>query len=716
MPANDISNFAIGPFASAETVAGVAGAAQGLLAQVEALQARLMAVESVLGQMDKSLSGIIQEEIRHSYIRDPSLNTLNGLQLALCVATDDPYKEGRVRFWHPMMHSEIVPHNSTDWARPISTLGGFDDSGVHWVPPAGSLLALLFVNGHRDAGFYVGTVWNRERNSPASFGIPIVEYPQIHAGRRGGYLFGDQAGRESQVLPPSNTESYNGYDITNTASLNTDPDAPADTTEPNIYQMKTNGKHTLRFVDGAKKFDYKWKRAELFSSRGHMFVMKDDHMHEKAQWCNPMIGCDPAFQNPFAKHRSEQMPYCGPPTPNREISKFKLKQSGIHMATLGGHFWSGDDEVEGPYGIPTWEWPFNFGLGNKCLGKTVWGSMTGHTIKMDDKEDEPENRSDVNGIRLESACGQFIEINDHTINKVRAGKKRGIHARSSSLHELEMRDLDNEQASPPRTGPGGPRNEAKDAFVRLRSGYGLMLKFTDSHQQKTTESQTIQLLAPHLTDKKGSHLLQMQLGGGSGIADETGGAVGGLGDSSMVLLRSGNIIVYSSRGISVEAVGDDDNTDNNAHKFVAIKGHHIVQSEGVYVNANKLALIKSKEYIILGAGEDCEEPAEDLAPQEGDGGGFGQAIDNIDIAFGQIPPEADEGPKKGPCLYPIIVAKDPWPCPLTGFIHFGLMCGENGDGYNAMSNRCFASSNPKEKLECGGGEGEGEGGEGGGEE
>lgn len=702
MPISQGAGPAIGPFASAEGIVEVSGQNKGIMAQQEELRTRVADIERILSQIDSSLSGIIQEEIRHSYVRDPSLNTLNGLQLALCVATDDPYKEGRVRFWHPMMHSEIAPFKSTDWAKPISVLGGFDDSGVHWVPPAGSLLALLFVNGHRDAPFYIGTVWNRERNNPPSFGIAVPEYSQLWVGGRGGYLFGDQNGPETQVLPPSNTESYNGFDITNTASLESSSTAADDVTNPNIYQMKTNEKHSLKFVDGAKKFKYRGKRLEMFSARGNIFLMKDDHLNPAGQHCNPKMECDnPVFQNKYAKHRSEQQPYCGPPTPCREKCRVKLKQSGIHMQTIGGHYWFGDDEVEEPYGIPTWELPFTFGLTDKCLGKTEWGSMTGHSIKMDDKEDEPQNRSDVNGIRMESACGQFLELNDHTVNKKKAGAKRGVHIRSSSLHELIMRDTDNEQASPIRCGPGDPKNEAKEAFVMLRSGYGLMLRFVDSHQQKTTESQVIQLLAPNYDDKKDSHLLQMQLGGGSGVADETGGAVSGI-DESMVLLRSGNIIVYSSRNISVEAVGDNDNTDSTAHKFVSVKGHHIVHSDGVYVNENKLALIKSKEYIILGAGEDCEEKTQELQNQDNanTGGAFGTAIENIDAAFGNVPDEEDKGPHKGPCLYPVIVGKDPWPCPLTGFIHFGLMCGEGGASYNAMSNRCFASSNPKEKPDC----------------
>lgn len=698
--------MAIGPFASGQFVGALSDATEGLVDKQENMDARLKVIEKLLAELDESLKGIIQTEIRKSYVRDRSMSTLNGMQIALCVATDDPYKEGRVRFWHPALHNGITPEESTDWAKPISCLGGFDDSGVHWPPPAGSLLALTFVNGNRNAAFYMGTIWNRERNSPPTFAIPIPEYAELWQGHRGGYLFGDQNGPESQVLPPSNTSSYNGFDITNTESLETDLEAVENTTTPTHYQLKTNGKHTLRFVDGAKKFDYLGNRLELMTGRGNIILMKDDHKNPTGIWCNPDMDCEnDVFENKYAKHTSEQRPYCGPPTPCQHKSKPKLDQSGIHIGTLGGHYWYGDDSVSSTEGVPAWHLPFTLSEDDRCLGKTEWGSMTGHSIKLNDWEDEPGNRGDGNGIRIESAAGQVIAINDQTIDKKRAGPNRGILIRSSALGELLIEDKDNEQASPERCGPGVPTKEAKDAVVHLRSGYGLILKFTDSHQQKTTESQTIQLLAPNFSDRKGSHLLQMQLGGGTGLDDETGGAAGGI-NGSMVLLRSGNVMVYSSRSVSIEAVGDSDNTDATAHKFVAIKGHHVVQSDGVYVNVNKLALIKSDDYIILAAGEDCEEDLSDFeANGENVGKKFTTAIDGFDLHFNSNnePPateEEDEGPKKGPCLYPIILAKDAWPCPYTGFIHFGLGCGEGGTTHNAMSNRCFASTNPNDEPIC----------------
>jgi hypothetical protein len=40
------------------------------------------------------------------------------------------------------------------WAHAVSSMGGFDDCGLTWVPPAGSKVVILFENGFLD---YMGS-------------------------------------------------------------------------------------------------------------------------------------------------------------------------------------------------------------------------------------------------------------------------------------------------------------------------------------------------------------------------------------------------------------------------------------------------------------------------------------------------------------------------------------------------------------------------------
>ena len=80
--------------------------------------------------------------------------------------------------------------------------------------------------------------------------------------------------------------------------------------------------------------------------------------------------------------------------------------------------------------------------------------------------------------------------------------------------------------------------------------------------------------------------------------------------------------------------------------------HDIHVTDQVYFQKNKLELHVVDDIIVLGAGKDCPEP---------------------DGTF-------------GPCIFPVIVAKCPWACPFTGFVHFGL---------DSISDRVFASASSK---------------------
>lgn len=231
-------------------------------------------------------------------------NRYKGVHLALCVDTRDPLKQNRVKFFSPVMHipiqggdvksaGAVVEEVATtlitqlDWAWPISSMGGFDDCGLTWVPPPGSTVCLIFANDSPDSAYYIGTTWHRDRGplGDHNWNYDIPEYDKIFEGHRNGYMVGKND--ESQVLPPWNTDNYQGYDIDSTVKVNLVPDAETKTTWPHIYGFSTPEKHRLKMDDGDPKCNRRWKRLEIMSSMGAYFLMKDDPYHHCGEWNNP---------------------------------------------------------------------------------------------------------------------------------------------------------------------------------------------------------------------------------------------------------------------------------------------------------------------------------------------------------------------------------------------------------------------------------------------
>jgi hypothetical protein len=163
---------------------------------------------------------------------------------ALVIDTFDIYKQNRVRYFNPVLvnprnaNNQSIEVTALPWAFPISTFGGFDDSGSSWVPPAGSTVCLVFEHGNKESAYYIGTTWTRDRGADGShaWGIPVEEYDLLYEKKRNNYLVGPNNG--SQVLPPWNTESYNGYDITSITDIDNNLDALKRATFPNIYGFK----------------------------------------------------------------------------------------------------------------------------------------------------------------------------------------------------------------------------------------------------------------------------------------------------------------------------------------------------------------------------------------------------------------------------------------------------------------------------------------------
>ena len=517
------------------------------------LNLRINQVESRFSEMGYNFRSMVQSELKSFFDIAPQAETIQSLHTAICIETIDPWKQGRVRFFSPLLHDPETSVKSLPWAYPISAQGGFDDCGCTWVPPAGSKLALLFESGNRSWAFYIGTVWDRDRSK--GWDLTIPEYEKIHRGHRGGYLVGPN---ETQVLPPWNTENYNGNDIDSILDYEKDEDAKNKITYPNIYGWKTPQKHMIKMVDGNYKCNFRWQRLEIKSSQGNHIILKDDRVHPTAQWAHPSCGCgggdaskcnegdepiekldncpadadDSTCANPYFKQNSECKPYQGTANcQNNKVDKETLPQSGIQIMSLSGHtFWM-DDSVKEPKGSNEWESglrPFDYGCpeGEGVFkGKSVWKSAHGHQIVLSDVEPdgEPALRGDENFIRILSATGNKIELNDDSnscdctcencgcgCGTDDAGPKRGITMQSTSNHTIEMIDENNKQCSPNRREGGTPKNEATNAFVRIRTGYGLEMHMGDDNDQKETQKQYIQIMAPQYDACCGPHIIRMQ--------------------------------------------------------------------------------------------------------------------------------------------------------------------------------------------------------------
>lgn len=653
------------------------------------LELRVKAIEERFGGMTYDMRGIVQSELKDRMVVHQQSEMMYGVYTALCIDTVDIWKQNRVRFFCPAIHNPKRPIKEMPWAYPISNLGGFDDSGLNWVPPAGSTVCLLFEAGQRSSPFYVGTTWHRNRGPDGqhNWGFNIEEYYKIWEGRRRGYLVGPDDG--SQVFPPWNTESYNGFDLTSIVDFASNPEAQRRITYPNIYGFKTPEKHMIKMVDGDHRCNHRWKRFEIMSSCGNWIMLKDDHLHYAGQWAHPQCGVRPGDtdcieganggdtdfarirglgnltqeqanaaaaadvrdasaklsatkkertecegtesnsrivgghpegsqpfaahpkgsqvgSNPYFKHKSECRPYQGPGTPQN--NRIDLPQTGIQFMSISGHTFVMDDSVEEPNGEADWQRslrPFDWGCNNHYIGRTYWKSATGHLIEMSDYE-EPTHvpnamlRGENNYIRLLSAGGNKIELNDHTVSQPNcpgcppniAGKKRGIFLGSTSGHTIELHDETNEQCGPCRREAGySPVPLSKKAFVRIRSGYGLEMMYHDDNEQIKTVKQYIQIFSPQKDNKKrGPHIERFQ---------EVPSGPG------MIFLRAGGNYIIMTYDNKFEIIGDE--KENPSNKIEFITKLKLVYTKDLYVNVTeKMHVFLAKERILLMAGCDCK--------------------------------------------------------------------------------------------------------------
>lgn len=326
-----------------------------------------------------------------------------------------------------------------------------------------------------------------------------------------------------------------------------------------------------------------------------------------------------------------------------------------------------DDSVEEPRGKPIWERsmePFDFGCNDKYLGRFYIKSATGHAFVMSDIEEDTGLRGEQNYMEMKSALGNFIQLNDHTIGEKGcrpcppnyAGEKRGIHIGSTSKHEINLVDHMNEQCGPCRAEGGTPKAKATKAYVNIKSGYGLEMRFSDDNSQEETQNQWIQITHPQCaneeTDPKcnkerGAHFLRFQ-----GRPQ---------GQPGIIFLRAGGHAIRSTYDMDIVLVGDKEK--NPSDKFTYVSKMHIRATEDIdFRYSGELHIFFAEKFILLMAGRDC-------------------------------PPK--KGKKcRGPCLYPVIVGRCPVICPFTGIVHWTE---------KAMSERVFASAKNVDICEGGSG-------------
>lgn len=713
---------------------------------LSALNARLQSMEAKLSELGYNPRMLVETAFKRQYKTEQQSQALWAPIVAYCVSTIDPLKLNRIRFFSPFLHEPNSRVQDLPFARQVSSMGGHDDCGLTWIPPAGSTVVIIHENGDRRSPLYLGTTFHSNRGPGGNhFPYPIEEFQKIGCNRGEGYLVGANDG--SQAKPPWNTENYGGYDAESAEQIETDPDAQRKLTYPNIYGFKTPGKHWAKFVDGDYRCQNHWKRIEIGSACGGGWMcFKDDWLHPGGQWANPKVcnpgknadkdclqdvavpgvnnnkllknianvedkdgnfigpqpgNCllpngplchvspedDPACANPYFKRLEECRPYRGAPTPQN--NKLRLSQSGIQFQSRSGHQIVLDDKVEEPKGKKIqWQDEFNFGCTDKSLAKMFFKSCTGHLIEINDKEDVSGLRGVDNGIVCKTATGHQFKMIDHTLDGCIAGDKREIVIQSSSDHLLVMHDEGNEQCSPTRAEGGIPTAKAKKAWVMLRSGYGLLLRMDDDASQQDTQNQAITLLAP----RKDQPNIGVAPGG---QASSTGAGVPvhancKQGHIFRMQLRDadGGFILTSSGGYYICAsmnhhITEVGREDCPAHKVNTVFGHYIIVCKQVYVCKSSLEIHIADKYIILGAGKDCPAPPEDDA-------GATTAVQNALTSAQNAIANATNAPPKepkepGPCLFPIIVAKCPKKCPFTGFIHWTEL---------SMSDRVFASASP----------------------
>jgi hypothetical protein len=221
-------------------------------------------------------------------------------------------------------------------------------------------------------------------------------------------------------------------------------------------------------------------------------------------------------------------------------------------------------------------------------------------------------------------------MNDHTVGGPGckgcppnlAGSKRGITMETTSKHIIRAIDEDNEQCGPCRAEGGEPVNKAKNAYIQIRSGYGLEMLFRDDHSQEETQQQFIRIMAPQIDNtERGPHFeLFQEAPSGPGL----------------VFLRVGGNYVIQTYDNMFEIVGDPDK--NPSDKLLSISKQYIIETKKLHYHKAEMHILAAEKQIILMGESDRKDCSKDGKP--------------------------------GPCIYNVVINRCPEQCPLTGFMHF----------------------------------------------
>lgn len=646
----------------------------GTASTIKSLKKRVKELEEQVEEFISNSKKWVRSEMTDWFRVEEQPISYDSMFLGLVVSTEDPWKYNRVKFFCPVLHSRLeVDVEQLPWAWPVSNQGGFDDSGCTWVPPAGSVIIIIFEAGNRDSAYYLGTTWQRDRTKYLSDmqKYSQKEYDKIWRGHRGGYLVGPD---ETQVFPPWNTANYHGYDIDSIKDFQDNPQAAKQITYPHLHGWKTPEKHMIQMDDGDKKCFHRWKRMLFQSSLGHLLLFKDDNLHPCGEWLNPSGGAaknpppqpsaavqalsalaggiglfvllPPSVSSAQAQPSAaatdqgesgypdgqvckpsgcinpwQEPSFCSRSKPCKPKDKYQkhisekpaalckrcwLDQSGILLLSRSGAGLVFDDSTELPRAKePRWEegqTPFDYdGCTGRYKGKVGLMSGSGHYLEMNDTEDVPTRRSEMNGIRLHTASGIDFFMCDHDDGSAcRAGKERGVHLRTSSNHTFDFVDYGANTCSPPRECGGIPNPDADKAYVKLRTGYGLYLMMDDQTDQKNTTKQYIELCAWQKDNKKrGPHLLRMQERPESSAI------------KPMIYLRAGGEYFFQSYDDRFEMIGvpkTDDDPGNKANKVEIITRHKVVYCFEDYLNKAKRHIFLADKAIYLLAGKDHKDP------------------------------------------------------------------------------------------------------------
>lgn len=691
---------------------------------VQALNQKIASLETMVNEMGLDVQASRKTRFQ---VKTQSVS-INYMTRALCVDTIDPWKENRVRFFHPILHDPETPVNLLPFAKPVASFGGFDDCGVSWVPPAASTLCLVFENGDRECPYYIGTSWHRDRGPGGSkIGIPVPEWQRVSQGHRKGYLVGPDD--ESQVFPPWNTETYNGRDISTMKEFVTDTEEQRRITYAHIYGFKTPEKHMLKMVDGNAKCNRRWKRVELMSGCGNWMCFKDDHLHYGGQWAHPNCvgssplgacsvhkGDQPYFTDPHGKPIEGKTTFCKNPggDPDTRCRKSDGQSCdfiiGGHPRTTPETKYAKSQGGANPYFKQKSECRPYVGPGtpqNNRIDLPQTGiqfiSISGHTWVMDDSVEEPR------GIPIWERSMQPFDFgcNDKYLGRT--------YWKSATGHKIEMRDTERDSYQ------RGDQN-----FIEILSASGNKIQLNDDTIGDTSDKKCVGCPPWMAGPERGIHMMSTSRHEFN-MVDHTnpqcapcrkeGGQPTNEATQAYTNWKSGYGIEmrmsddHSQRETQSQwmqithpqCAGQSDAKCNSGGEKT--RGPHILRFQGrpkgepgvVYLRAGGHAIRQTYDMDIVLVGDKEKNPSDKYtyvskmrisAAEDVDYRYSGKqhiffAEDKILLMAGRDCPPASGKKCCGPCLYPVIVGRCPIICPLTGITHWTE---------KAMSERVFASA------------------------